>query len=387
MRHSRCCNQLGLVLATVVIAPGCVGARAGESRLTVSPLPGAPGRVAVELDGDGARRLRAHLRGQTSGPALDEVFHLTVIQPGTEARAPVLARVEWVGESARLVPHVSLTPGIAYAACFDGPRLGRGAPLLTAQYSIPADRGASHVSVTAVHPRLALVPANLLKFYVHFSRPMGEGRVFEHVRLLDGRGKPVPQAFREVELWADDHRRLTLWVNPGRTKRSLGLSESLGAVLEPGRSYTLELLPGLPDQRGRPLVKGFQHAFRTTPPDQTQPRIESWKIETPPAGVRDPVIVRFAEPMDHALAARVIRLETSAGGSVDGAAQPRDEGRSWCFIPAGPWTPGAYRLVVGGELEDLAGNSLYRSFETRAGDDTRPVVSVPEYRRDMRIGQ
>jgi hypothetical protein len=280
---------------------------------------------------------------------------------------------------------VPLTRGRTYVAVFDAPRLGGSfnAPL-TGEYQVPADARASTATVTALFPNQAVLPANLLKFYVHFSEPMSEGKLFDYARLLDDRGKPVMQAFREVELWDDHHRRVTLWINPGRTKQALGLSESLGPVLVPNRHYALEIGAGLPDDRGRPLSRPFRLSFRTVAADHTQPGIDTWQLTAPVAGTREPLRVRFAEPLDHALAQDGLTVEAADGQHLAGQTDVDADAVGWSFTPSEPWRSGSYQLKAAGELEDLAGNSLYRPFESTGGKGSKPVAKPPVFRRDFR---
>src|SRR5689334_1054660 len=72
--------------------------------------------------------------------------------------------------------------------------------------------------VEALYPGAATLPANHLKFYVHFSVPMRQGVFMDYCKLLDDHGRMVPEPFRETELWSEDGRRLTLWLHPGRQK-------------------------------------------------------------------------------------------------------------------------------------------------------------------------
>ena len=61
------------------------------------------------------------------------------------------------------------------------------------------------------------LPANHLKFYVHFSRPMRPTESWEYFSLEDlSTGKLVPRPFRHIDLWDEQNRRLTLWFHPGR---------------------------------------------------------------------------------------------------------------------------------------------------------------------------
>lgn len=367
-----------LLLALGLLA-GCTRLDAATS-FSLSVDPKDPTRITAVVEGDAARKLRKHLNGATSGPRLDEVLYLTL--EDAERPVPILSRLEWQGEAARLAPTVPLTRGKSYVAVLDAPRLGVGSgEVLRERYELPEDHSPSRSQVTAVYPNQRLLPANLLKFYVHFSEPMAAGKLFQHVRLLDASGQPIDQAFREVELWDDDHRRVTLWINPGRTKQALGLSESLGAVLKPGGAYTLEIAAGLPDQLGRPLPTTFRHPFRTSVADHQQPSIDEWAISPPPANSRDPLHVEFPAPLDYLLAHDCIGVEASDGTLLPGTVTLDESSTGWTFTPAAPWKPGDYRLAAKGELEDLAGNNLYRPFETPAGEAARPTAHPPIYRR------
>lgn len=376
-----------LAFGLLLGATGC-GTRSeavGELALVVEAPPSSPAQAAVVLEGDGVEAVRRHLGKEPSREEVDRVFYLAVRPEGeatreTSAPVPVMARLEWSEDRVRLVPQASLTPGLRYEAVFDGPRLSPALPRLSEHYMVPAETRRSEGEIAALHPNGRELPANLLKFYVHFSRPMAEGHAFRYARLLDARGEPIDQAFREVELWEDNHQRLTLWINPGRTKRALGLSESLGPVLEAGREYTLEVRPGFPDSRGRKLSEGLRHPFRTTEHDRKQPQTATWRLEVPPSGSRDPVEITFGEPMDHALAERGIRVLGPGDVEVPGSPRVSDDGLRWTFQPAGAWTAGEHTLVAAGEIEDLAGNSLYRPFETVAGEGPRPTPTPPEFR-------
>jgi hypothetical protein len=280
------------------------------------------------------------------------------------------------------VPQSPVTRGVTYEAVFAGDRLASVRPPLTAEYTLPVDRSASEARVTGVYPVQPVLPANLLKFYVHFSQPMAEGKLFQYARLLDSQGTPIAQAFHEMELWDDDHRRLTLLINPGRTKRHLGLSESLGPVLRENASYTLEIRAGLPDQAGRPLAKALAHSFRTAGFDREQPRLDRWQLAPPRTESREPLRVRFDDALDHALAARVIWVEDSQGQPVPGQPAVDAEARNWTFTPEAAWAKSEYALIAEGELEDRAGNNLARRFETMSASE-KPKPEPPQFRREF----
>ena len=341
------------------------------------------GQLNAEVNGEILPLLRKYLDGATSGPRLDEVFYVTLA--GVEPPVPVLARLEWEAERALLVPTVPLTPGKKYTIVFDASKLYPEGQRSTSEVTVPKNTAASAAEITALYPGQGMVPANLLKFYVHFSEPMAEGHLFQYARLLDGAGKPVKQAFREVELWEDHHRRVTLWINPGRTKQALGLSESLGPVLEPDHRYTLEIGAGLPDEKGRLLAKTLRHPFRTANFDREQPSIEKWQLEAPKAGTDEPLSITFNEPLDHALASDGITVETGDGQPVAGTTTVDPETLRWSFKPGAAWKGGYYQIVAAGVVEDLAGNSLYRPFETTTGQGPKPSANPPDFRRDFTV--
>ncbi|MFN3649399.1 MAG: hypothetical protein ACK47B_07430 [Armatimonadota bacterium] len=391
MLLSRASAAPGLLLAAALaagVAGGCTRgvAAPADLALSVTPETTRAGRVVVRLTG-GAALLRHHLGDRPEPARRDEVFYLTV-ETDQGPALPLLARLGWSGRDAVLEPQAPLTLGLTYRAVFDGPRLDPKLPRFSESYTPRPEDGETvpPPRVTAIYPSQAVVPANLLKFYLHFSRPMSEGRLLEHARLLDAAGREVPMAFRGVELWADEHRRATLWIQPGRTKRSLGFSETDGPVLRPGQEYVLEVRPGLRDQGGRVLAQPFRHRFRTAGFDRRQPRVEEWQLTAPAAGTREPLVVRLPEPLDHALAVsslQVLRRDDRLDRGGEVTADP--EVRTLRFTPAMPWQAGDYELQADGVLEDLAGNSLHRLFETAPEQHARPAASAPRFTRSFRI--
>lgn len=91
--------------------------------------------------------------------------------------------------------------------------------------------------------------------------------------------------------------------------------------------------------------------------------------------------VDFPAPLDHSLALDSIGVEAPKGSLIPGVTELDATSTRWTFRPNGPWTAGEPRLAAQGEVEDLAGISLYRPFETPAGDAARPAAHPPIYRR------
>lgn len=77
-----------------------------------------------------------------------------------------------------------------------------------------------------------------------------------------------------------------------------------------------------------------------------------------------------------ALARRLIIVEDSQGLIVKGEVSLASAESRWLLAPDVPWKAGEYRLVIGTELEDLAGNAINRPFEVdRVGPISRQIES------------
>lgn len=235
-------------------------------------------------------------------------------------------------------------------------------------------------SVTRVDPPGDRLPENLLKFYLHFSAPMGRGEAYDHLRLLREDGKPVDRPFLELgeELWDPTGTRLTLLLDPGRIKRGLKPREELGPILEAGRSYTLVIDPAWRDAEGDPLAAPLRKAFRAEAADEVQPDPKNWKVAGPIAATRDPLVLGFPEPLDRALLQSGLELLDPRNRAVPGRAEVDADQRHWRFRPDRPWVIGPYQLLIDADLEDLAGNSVRRPFEVDIQRDTpvRPEVKT-----------
>lgn len=285
--------------------------------------------------------------------------------------APVMLGA-WRADSAALVlrftPQFPLTPGVAYRAVLDCSRLpgaAADARRVTSEFTVPALPRGPDTVVTQIFPGAEEVPENLLKFYLHFSAPMSRGHIYEHIHLRDEAGKDVELPFLEIdeELWDPGMKRLTLFIDPGRIKRGVRPLEEIGPALPQGRRFTLAIDAGWLDATGQPLAQKHERTFRVGPPDRTPIAPGEWKIAAPAAAGRGALRVTFPEPMDHALALRLLRVTQEDGTPVGGTATLADAERHWSFTPSRPWQAGSHRLVVPATLEDLAGNNVGRAFE------------------------
>jgi hypothetical protein len=245
--------------------------------------------------------------------------------------------------------------------------------------------------VVDVFPTGDRVPENLLKIYVEFSAPMPEGEALARIQLLDERGRAIDGAFLrlDAELWDPSRRRLTLLLDPGRVKRGLRANLEAGAPLREGHAVTLEIDPAWRDDAGRPLAAGVRKRWQVRAADRASPDPRQWRLDTPAAGTRRPLLVHFGEPLDRALLARFLTLEDAQGRPVPGEVIVGPGEMSWQFTPVSPWQDADYHLAVDPRLEDLAANRLSAPFdvdlaEANAHAQARPPAcpEAPEAPRD-----
>ncbi len=237
----------------------------------------------------------------------------------------------------------------------------------------------STTSVAQVYPSAPEIPANQLKFYLEFSAPMEKGQAWERIRLLNAAGKVVELAFLEIdqELWDRESKRLTLLFDPGRIKRGVMPRDQVGSALLAGQSYTLVIDREYRDAEGNPLTAEFRRDFRVRAEDRDPVEPSKWSFQLPPAGTREPLRVAFGEPLDAALATRLIGVDGMAGTLALTANETK-----LVFTPETNWEPREYKLLVDSALEDLAGNRVGRPFDVDTFNritvrTNRGVVAVP----------
>lgn len=272
-------------------------------------------------------------------------------------RRPIYARYSVKESKLILKPRFPLRPGIDYEAIATLP----SGEEVRRQFRLSKSPNPTAPSVVNVFPSGDELPANVLKFYVHFSTPMREGRhVFVAIRIEDESGKLVDDPWRRVELWDAEAKRLTLWIHPGRIKKGVNLREEFGPVFEPGKRYRIRFTTALRSVSGIPLQDEYVKDFRTTQEDHGRPDPGSWTISEPIVESLAPLSVTFPDPLDHALLQRHIRVLRNDGRILVGKNE-----REWLFTPSEPWdADSSYRLQVSPRLEDLAGNTPRRLFDT-----------------------
>jgi hypothetical protein len=230
-----------------------------------------------------------------------------------------------------------------------------------------------------IYPTADRLPANVLRLYLVFDRPMSSGESSTQLTLLDAANRPVDRPFLRLdeELWDSSGTRLTVLFDPGRIKRGLRANLELGPPLVEGQRYTLVVGAGWRDASGRPIGAGLSKPFTVVAADRTSPTVDAWAVETPRVGTRLPLVLRFPEMLDRALLSSAITVAATNGTVVRGEIDVAPGERTWTLTPETVWREGNYELRVSSELEDVAGNNLRRVFDLDMATDADARTSAP----------
>jgi hypothetical protein len=230
-----------------------------------------------------------------------------------------------------------------------------------------------------ISPQAKVLPANTLRFYLHFPRP-GEAHFDrDHLRLLNEEEQVVRDPFLVLsqELWSTDGRRLTVLMEPGRIKRGLGADPSHEPALVVGRAYSLVVTA---------LGQTARHTFRVSDPVLRAVDETRWRLVSPTAGSLDPAVVYFDRVMDAALCEDEITVLAASGEAVQTRVSPAPDGTAARLIPSHPWRAGEHRLVLSERLEDVCGNRLGEALDHEIGAGGPPRAGVITFTTRSVIG-
>ena len=362
--------------------------------IRLAKRPAVPSQAVFEVD-----LPQAVADGLANSEALEttdweQVFHIHADAAeglGWRELPPVQGSYRLTNNRLVFEPLFPLQAGVNYHAVFEPakavrPPAGTSFDVIETILRIEKPKAKPGTIVSQVYPTANSLPENLLKFYLHFSAPMSQGKVYSHIHLLNARNEKIDLPFLELdeELWNPDGTRLTILFDPGRIKSGLLPREQDGPVLREGNSYTLKIDTTWPDAAGAPLKQGFTKKFIVAAPDVGMPSPARWKMTAPEAGSINPMTLDFPEPLDHALLQRLLWIEDAGKHAVEGQVQVGNVERQWAFVPNQAWKDGDYLVVIGTGLEDLAGNSVARPFEVdrvqRPDDEFVPDYVTLEFK-------
>lgn len=314
----------------------------------------ACGPVIAGPSGDGQRPAWIAIAGQRE---------LAVSVAGAETAMAGQMIATRMGPAFR--PAFPFTPGLRYRV--------RGASCeRTFAYPAGAAR-APAPSVVEIFPTSQTIAENVLRFYIYFSEPMAEGDFLDHIRLENvSAGEDLSGVFFDnmYELWSADRKRITLLVDPGRVKTGLRANLARGRAFRAGETYALHVLPTWRSLRGQPLEKGFARTFRAVAEDRARVDPESWTLRLPEPGTSQPLIVEFAEPVDHVSVNHFIRVIDDGGNPLDGRWHLDGEDTVASFTPDAPWPPtlADHGLRIDNRFEDIVGNNVNGAFDHARGE-------------------
>lgn len=232
-----------------------------------------------------------------------------------------------------------------------------------------------------IYPTAEELPANLLRFFVYFPRPMGRGDILDHIVLVDDTGSEVTGAFLEnrFDLWSPDATRLTVLLDPGRVKTGLAAHDAMGRALEEGRLYSLVVRASAEDATGCALGAETVQAFTAAAPDIEPPAPDTWVLNRPAVGTRHPLSVDLGSPHDHLSLVYRLRVLDAGGDALPGRIDLDDGESIWRFTPTSPWRDAPHQLVTDERLEDLAGNRPGALFDRPTGTPQTPWVRAVDW--------
>ncbi|HEY1049971.1 MAG TPA: Ig-like domain-containing protein [Prosthecobacter sp.] len=272
------------------------------------------------------------------------------------SQTPLFGSVTHDGGSLRFTPTLPLVAGETYRVEV------QGADGTTNTHTLRFEKPRADAPAVRMAPSPAVLPANALKLYLHFSQPMEQGVFLDRITLQRLDGGIVHGAFRETELWSPDGKRLTLWLHPGRQKTGVNLNQDEGPVLIEGQKHLLKISSAWRSVAGTPLGQDTLFTITAGPPDHECPDPAQWKINTAKAATQQPLTVTFNEGMDPAMLASALHVK-HGDAAIKGTVKVAADARQWSFAPLHPWQPGPYTLEIDPLLEDLAGNNLQHPFE------------------------
>lgn len=314
-------------------------------------------KVVAHLPAEVAAQLPAGALTQEQGEA---ILSVALVANDAQSLGPsIIGKYARSGNELTFTPRFPLRAGSTYRAS-----LKAAGKTTSLDYRVPVPAAKAPPRVVKIYPTADVLPANHLRFYIHFDRPMRGGRnLFKHLVLLDENRKEIDAPWLDDEIWDEDNNCLILYIHPGRIKWGVGHHESMGPVLHEKRSYALVVRGEWTDLQGNKIGKDTIKRFRTTGEERVRIDLSKWKPTAPKAGKRDAVTLTLPKSIDYRSLKTGLTVRNAKGQAIAGTITIGKGETSWHFTPNQPWLAGAYRVSVNPDLEDVAGNTPSRPFD------------------------
>ena len=331
--------------------------QAASPPLRFEPTTDNGWRVAARLPAKIATAMPMGKLTQDQGEA---ILGVALLPPSSKMPGPaMLGRYERTNDTLHFTPRFGFDPGHTYRATL---MLDGNTPTL--DYRIPALTKQTPPRIVKIYPTTEVLPANHLKFYIYFDRPMRGGKeIFDQIVLLDDKGKVIDAPWLYDEIWDHENNCLIIYIHPGRIKWGVLLRELLGPALFERRSYSLVIRGEMSDPEGNKIGTDFVKKFRTTPEDRVRIDLSQWKLTVPKAETRDAVTLTFPKVIDHRSLERFLSVTDDAGTKIAGTFALSANETVWSFTPAQKWTNRRYSVAIDSRLEDVAGNTPAQPFD------------------------
>lgn len=229
--------------------------------------------------------------------------------------------------------------------------------------------------ITSVTPNLEIVPANLLRFYVFFSAPMGLENPYDFIKIEDKEGNILVDPFVIVPegLWNIDRTRLTLLLHPGRIKQGVGPNMTEGDILRAGNIYTLKIDSNWKGASGEPLKASFSRPINASNPLRKAINVNLWalKAEQNQFGI---LTIVTDHPLDQPLAKRMLFIRNKEGKILPSQVEFTSPENIRIL-----WRPDGSKeleLHIDPRLEDVCGNTPLYAFDLEEGTRSQSLEEI-----------
>ena len=198
---------------------------------------------------------------------------------------------------------------------------------------------------------------------------MDVDRALNHVLIermeADGQCSEVEGAIVDLVdgLWNPEQTLLTVLLHPGRVKAGLGAHAAHGRAIHVGARHRIVVKGTITDTDGNALGADVTHDFLGSEPvvlPIAVPEFERIGVER---GTDKPIRFPLDRPWDWFSVQVSIRAFDENDLPV--AVRPSMEGHDLVVRPVDVWSVDMIRLATRDELEDVCGNRVGQSFETR----------------------